>query len=94
VTISTPIGKQHVTIRIFEREGRFEGTATQGAETVPIIDATWEGSRLTWSQLVTRPLKLNIKFDVSVMGDKMTGTAKAGVFPASKVEGTRETSDP
>jgi hypothetical protein len=89
VIISTPIGKQHVTLRISEQGGGLAGTATQGAETVPFIDTTWDGDRLRWSQDVTKPMRLHIKFDVNVSGDEMTGTAKAGVFPASKLEGKR-----
>jgi hypothetical protein len=90
VVIATPIGKQHVTLRISEREGRLEGTATQGAETVPLINAEREGARLTWTQSVTKPMKLVIKFDVTFDETRMTGTAKAGILPTSKLEGVRE----
>jgi hypothetical protein len=89
VVISTPIGKQHVTLRIDERDGRLEGTATQGAETVSLVGARLDGARLTWSQSVTRPMKLAIKFDVNIAGDRMLGTAKAGILPTSKLEGAR-----
>jgi hypothetical protein len=93
IIISTPIGRQHVRLQLVERGGRLEGTATQGAETVPLVNASWNGTRLTWSQSVTKPLKLDVKFDVNVADDQMVGTAKAGVFPASKVEGAREPSE-
>jgi hypothetical protein len=89
VTISTPIGAQHVVLRVRERAGAIEGTATQGAETVPMLDAVLEGARFRWSQRVTKPLKLDLRFEVQLDGDRMTGTAKAGIFPASKLEGTR-----
>nr|WP_317891263.1 hypothetical protein [Paenibacillus oceani] len=45
--------------------------------------------RLTWQLRITKPLRLNLKFEVSVDGDRMTGTAKAGMLPASKVTGKR-----
>ena len=90
VVIATPIGKQHVTLLISERDGKLEGTATQGAETVPLIDAQCQGSRLTWTQRVTRPMKLVIEFDVTFDETKMKGTAKAGILPTSKLEGVRE----
>jgi hypothetical protein len=34
-------------------------------------------------------MKLTLKFDVTVDGDTMTGTSKAGILPSSKVNGTR-----
>jgi hypothetical protein len=89
VNIATPIGKQQVVFWICSRAGCLEGTATQGSETVPFLDAVADGPRLTWSQRVTKPLRLTIAFDVRVDGDSMSGVAKAGVFPASKLEGRR-----
>lgn len=94
VTISTPIGKQYVTFQIVERSGTLAGTATGGSETVPLIDVTREGARLRWRQAVTKPMKLNIAFDVVITGDEMVGSAKAGVFPASKLEGKRQAGEP
>jgi hypothetical protein len=90
VIIRTPIGKQHVDLFISARNGRLEGTATQGTETVPLLDPVAEGSRLTWSQNVTKPLRLTIRFDVTIDGAQMSGTAKAGVLPLSKLEGHRQ----
>jgi hypothetical protein len=90
LTIATPVGKQHVTLRILERSGKLEGTATLGAESVPLVDAQCDGARLTWTQNVTKPMKLALKFDVTFDETKMTGTAKAGVLPSSKLEGIRE----
>jgi hypothetical protein len=34
-------------------------------------------------------MKLKLKFAVTVDGDTMVGTSKAGIFPASKLQGTR-----
>jgi hypothetical protein len=44
---------------------------------------------VTWLQDVTTPMKLKLKFAVTVEGDTMIGTSKAGIFPASKLQGTR-----
>jgi hypothetical protein len=90
LVIATPIGKQHVTLRILDHGNNLEGTATQGPETVPLVDTKRDGARLTWTQKVTKPMKLTIRFDVIFDETRMTGTAKAGVLPGSKVEGIRE----
>ncbi len=90
VVIATPIGKQHVSLRISQDAGKLGGTATLGAETVPLLGLELEGNRLTWSQNVTRPLKLTLRFEVTFDEVRMTGTAKAGVLPSSSLEGRRE----
>ncbi len=89
VTIDTPIGRMAVVFDITEQDGAIHGTARNEAETVEFVDAVAEGDRLTWSQAVTTPMKLTLKFDVIVDGDTMTGTSKAGILPSSKVHGSR-----
>jgi hypothetical protein len=89
VNIATPIGNMAVVFDITERDGAISGVASSDAETVEFIDAVADGNRLTWSQDVTTPMRLTLKFDVTVEGDTMTGTSKAGPFPASKVSGSR-----
>jgi len=89
VTIATPIGKMAVVFHITEEDGVISGTASSDAETVDFLDAVADGNRLTWSQNVTTPMRLTLKFDVTVDGDTLTGTSKAGFFPASKVNGSR-----
>jgi hypothetical protein len=88
-TLLTPIGTMLVVFDITEEDGVMGGVARSDAETVDILDAAAEGSRLTWTQNVTTPMRLTLKFDVTIEGDTMTGSYKAGVFPKSKVNATR-----
>lgn len=89
ITIATPIGKQSVVLEISTQDGNVRGTARQGEEVVPFLDPVVDGSRLTWTQNVTRPMRLSLKFDVTVDGATMTGTARAGFLPTSKLTGAR-----
>lgn len=89
MTIDTPIGKMAVVFDITEQDGAIHGTARSEAETVDFLDPIADGNRLTWTQDVTTPMRLNLKFEVTVEGESMTGTSRAGLFPASKVYGTR-----
>ncbi|WP_260850928.1 hypothetical protein [Rhodococcus sp. WB9] len=57
------------------------------AEEVPLTDPELDGNRLTWSQSITKPLRLHLQFDVLVEGDEMTGKSTAGRLPSSKVSG-------
>jgi hypothetical protein len=89
VIIATPIGKMAVLFDITEESGAIHGIARSDAETVDFVDAVADGNRLTWIQNVTTPMRLKLNFDVTVEGDTMTGTSKAGFFPASKLHGSR-----
>jgi len=85
VTIKTPIGSLAV-VYTFTDDG---GTATGKGETVPLRDIVVAGQRVTWRQSVTKPMRLNLEFDVVVDGDRLTGHSKAGRLPRSAVTGTR-----
>ncbi len=89
IKISTPIGTQSVVLELTESDGVVEGIAKGDAETTPLIDPVLDGNRLTWKQSITRPIRLNLTFDVTIAGDTLTGTSKAGMLPTSKVTGAR-----
>ncbi|MNR60962.1 hypothetical protein D3C85_1825700 [compost metagenome] len=65
------------------------GKATQGDEIVEFINPELEDNKLSWSLRITKPMRLNLNFEVAADGDLMTGSAKAGVLPASKLTGKR-----
>jgi len=89
IKISTPIGTQAVVLELTERGGSVEGVARGTAETTPLLNPVLDGNRLTWAQSITKPMRLNLKFDVTIDGDTLTGISKAGMLPTSKVIGTR-----
>jgi hypothetical protein len=89
IRISTPLGTQLVALELSENNGVIEGTARSSAESTPLIHPVLDGNRLTWTQSITKPMRLNLAFDVIIDGDTLTGTSKAGMLPASKVTGTR-----
>lgn len=89
VTIKTPIGSLAVTYTFTDDDGAVGGTATGQGETVSLRDITVAGQRVTWRQSVTKPLRLNLDFDVLVDCDRLTGHSKAGRLPRSAVTGVR-----
>ena len=89
VTIATPIGDMAVVFDITEQAGAIHGIARSKDETVEFLEPVADGNRLTWAQEVTTPMRLRLNFDVTVDGDTMTGTSKAGIVPASKLYGSR-----
>jgi hypothetical protein len=93
VTIKTPIGSLAVVYTFTDRDGTLTGTATGKSERVPLRDiavAEHDGAqRLTWRQSVTKPMRLNLEFDVEIDGDRLTGHSRAGRLPRSAVTGVR-----
>jgi hypothetical protein len=90
LVIKTPIGQQQVVLELTDENGTLSGVARGPHETVPLVDLARKGDRLTWAQSITKPLRLNLVFDVSVTGNSLTGSSKAGRLPRSRVTGTRE----
>jgi hypothetical protein len=89
LSIATPIGKQEVVLELVDDDGVLAGTATGAGETVDLVDPALDGDRLTWTQSITKPVQLDLAFDVTIDGESLEGTAKAGILPKSKVSGTR-----
>jgi hypothetical protein len=91
VTIKTPIGSLAVVYTFTPTDHGMVGSATHRGAVVALQDISTEGDRVTWHQSVTKPMRLNLDFDVTVSGDTLTGHSKAGRLPRSAVTGTRRT---
>ncbi|MEU4659374.1 hypothetical protein AB0G32_36520 [Streptomyces sp. NPDC023723] len=91
LTMSTPVGRLTAAVELRRRDGALTGTARAADEEVPLTDVVLDGDRLTWRQSVTKPLRLNLAFAVTVDGDTLTGTSRAGRLPSAKVTGERRT---
>ncbi|MBB5163731.1 hypothetical protein [Mycobacterium sp. AZCC_0083] len=93
VTIKTPIGSMAVVYSFTDDGSTVAGSATGKDETVPlrniIVVNDAGGQRVTWQQSVTKPMRLNLDFDVVVDGDRLAGHSRAGRLPRSAVIGTR-----
>lgn len=89
--ISSPVGRMKGVVQLRRQQGQLVGTALGVGEEIPLTDITLddEGRQLTWNQAITKPLRLNLAFSVTIDGDALTGTSKTGRLPASKVTGQR-----
>ena len=85
----TLTGPRTVVLVLTEVSGQLVGTARGGDELMPLLDLTREADRLRWWQRTTRPTRLNQLVEVTVDGDRMTGTSRAGWLPESSVTGVR-----
>ena len=89
LVIKTPIGSLRVLYTFTDESGIVTGTAAGKGETVALRDITVAAQRVTWRQSVTKPMRLNLDFDIVVDGDRLTGYSRAGRLPRSAVTGER-----
>jgi carbon-monoxide dehydrogenase large subunit len=48
-----------------------------------------EGNRLKFDLAVEKPMKITLKYDITIDGDTLTGKAKMGMFGSAKLKGER-----
>lgn len=93
VRLRTPIGSVDVVYTFADRGGALAGTAATDREEVRLheiaVRSDPDGERVTWRQSVTKPLRLNLDFDVVVSGAALNGYSRAGRLPRSGVSGVR-----
>lgn len=92
VKLNTRMGEQEGSLRIEEGDG---GALSGNMSIAPLGDLELrdlkvDGSALTWSLKVRRPLPMTAKFAVTVDGDRMSGTMTSKVA-SGDLEGTRAT---
>ncbi len=84
-----PMPTDDMIVVLVETDGVLTGTVTAEGETVEIVDGVADGNELSWVLNITKPIKMSFKMNVTQDGDSWTGKAKAKIFPAAKVVGTR-----
>lgn len=94
VTVKSPVGDLAVVYTFTEDAGVLAGSASSEAETVPLANLassqTSAGRRVTWRQSVSKPAKLNLEFDVTFVGDTLSGHSKVSrLLPKIGVVGSR-----
>ncbi|MBQ0981240.1 MULTISPECIES: hypothetical protein [Micromonospora] len=91
--MKTPVGTIEAAYHFEEQDGVIHGSATGAGETTPLTDIVVHedptGQRVTWRQSITRPLRLNLAYDVIVHGDALSGESRAGRLPRTRVTGER-----
>lgn len=88
VVMSTPMGPQEMTAHFRSDGGTVSGelVSDQGSQG---FSGTLEGNRIRFDLAVEKPMKLTLKYDITIEGDDLTGKAKMGMFGSAKLKGTR-----
>ncbi len=94
LTVATPVGPQSGTLVLHKVAESWTGEAISGTDKMPLVNVSWTGQHLRWEQTLTQPVRLTLRFDVIVDGDRITGTARAGPLFSSRVSGHRQIQEP
>lgn len=93
IQMRTPVGTVEAEMVFGEDRGGLTGQAATHRETVELQDITsrlqGDSELVSWRQSITKPLRLNLEFEVTVTGDQMHGHSRAGRLPRSTVQGRR-----
>lgn len=89
VVIATPIGRMPVVFEFTRTDGVLTGVARGKGEDAILHDIVEQENHVTWRQQITKPLRLNLEFDVTINGVALEGTSKAGRLPSSRISGLK-----
>jgi hypothetical protein len=90
ITVNTPMGAQATALTLASDGATLTGEQSADGSSTPIYDGSVDGDAVSWKVDVTKPMALTVSFRGKVEGDKISGKAKAGMFPAMSFEGSRD----
>ncbi|GAB3115184.1 xanthine dehydrogenase family protein molybdopterin-binding subunit [Aestuariicella hydrocarbonica] len=86
--LSTPMGPQEISGH-FETQGDLLSGYLSSPEGQMDFSGTAEGNNLKFDLKVQKPMKITLKYNLTVDGDKLAGKCKMGIFGSAKVSGER-----
>ena len=88
MVLSTPVGPQEITGH-FATDGASLSGYLSSAEGQQSFTGTVEGNRVKFDLKVEKPLKITLKYDITVEGDRLAGKVKMGIFGSARLVGER-----
>lgn len=89
IEVATLVGSRRFDLTLTTVGTSLTGTAVGPTGLIPIRSGTAAGDRVEFVLDMVAPLPTSLVFALQVRGDRLTGTAQAGLFPPSNVLGTR-----
>jgi carbon-monoxide dehydrogenase large subunit len=88
MVLATPMGAQEMTGH-FETNGQSLTGYLSSPQGQQSFAGTVEGNRLKFDLEVQKPMKLTLKYDIAVAGNRLTGKVRMGIFGSAKLTGER-----
>ena len=89
VTVQSPMGAKVLRLAVSTADGSVQGTVTADGATAPLVDPVLADGHLRWSAKLPRPMNVMLDVDLTLAGDALAGTAKAGHMALPGVTGVR-----
>jgi carbon-monoxide dehydrogenase large subunit len=88
MVLATPMGPQEMNGH-FDTDGQSLKGYVSSPEGQQTFTGTVEGNRLKFDLKVVKPMKITLKYDIAVEGDRLSGKVKMGIFGSAKLTGER-----
>jgi hypothetical protein len=89
ILVKTPIGDQRGILTINPDGDGFSGSLSGSLGSQDIPSGTIDGDTVRWTMQVAKPMSLKLDCTVTIDGDTLSGTVKAGIFGSYPMTGTR-----
>jgi hypothetical protein len=89
IILNSPVGPQEMTAQFVRSGNTFSGRISSPMGSEEMSNGVINGTTLTWTMAVKKPMSIKLTFTVEVDGDKMSGKAKLGVFGTATLTGER-----
>ncbi|WP_426321153.1 hypothetical protein [Microbacterium sp. E-13] len=89
IEVATLAGSRRYDLTLTTAGTVLTGTAVGATGPVPLTSGRVIGDQVEFRLDLAAPLPMSLVFDLRVVGDRLTGTARSGPFPPSTVVGTR-----
>jgi hypothetical protein len=76
ITLKTPMGERSGVLELATSGTTLTGSMSDGDHSAAISDGKVEGNRLSWSAKIIKPMRLSLKINALVEGDKISGAAR------------------
>ena len=88
MVMSTPMGDQEMTGKFVSDGEKLSGELVSPMGSQPFT-GTVTGNKVKFDLAVEQPMKMTLKYDLTVDGDAIFGKVKMGMFGSSKLTGNR-----
>ncbi|MCB2078719.1 MAG: xanthine dehydrogenase family protein molybdopterin-binding subunit, partial [Novosphingobium sp.] len=89
VVMKPPMGPQQEMVAHFETDGTALSGYLDAPEGRQDFTGSVEGNTLKWEMKVEQPMKITLKYNLTIEGDKLSGKCKLGMLGSAKVSGER-----
>lgn len=88
MVLASPVGPQEM-LGHFETQGNQLTGYLHNPEGQQAFTGTVEGNQLKFDLKVEKPMKITLKYDITIEGDKLSGKVKMGILGKAKLTGER-----